>query len=55
MENGFADDAAFDAIDERVKTAVQASVDFAEASPYPAPHELYEDVYVENDYPFIKD
>lgn len=55
LENGFAGDAEFDAIDERVKAAVQESVDFAENSPYPAPHELYEDVYVERDYPFIMD
>jgi pyruvate dehydrogenase E1 component alpha subunit len=44
-----------DAIDEKIKVIVQEAVDFAENSPFPEPHELYEDVYVENDYPFIKD
>jgi pyruvate dehydrogenase E1 component alpha subunit len=55
MENELAEDAVLDAIDEKIKVIVQEAVDFAENSPFPEPHELYEDVYVENDYPFIKD
>jgi pyruvate dehydrogenase E1 component alpha subunit len=39
-------------LDEQVKARVQQSVDFAEASPYPDPSEIYTDVYVE-EYPFI--
>jgi pyruvate dehydrogenase E1 component alpha subunit len=30
-------------------------VTFAEESPEPEPHELYEDVYLQEDYPYVKD
>ena len=43
------------AIDERIKGRVQESVDFAEKSPYPDAAELYHDVYVQSDYPYIHD
>jgi pyruvate dehydrogenase E1 component alpha subunit len=43
------------AIDERIKARVQESVDFAENSPYPDAAELYHDVYVQSDYPYIHD
>jgi pyruvate dehydrogenase E1 component alpha subunit len=42
-------------IDAWVKKEVEESVAFAENSPYPEPHELYEDVYVQADYPYIKE
>ena len=41
-------------IDTRIKQTVKECVEFAENSPYPAPSELYEDVYV-TDYPYIFD
>ena len=37
----------------KVKALVQESIEFAEQSPYPEPHELFEDVYSEPAYPFI--
>ncbi len=43
------------AIDERIKGRVQESVEFAENSPYPDAAELYHDVYVQSDYPYIHD
>ncbi|GAA4502332.1 pyruvate dehydrogenase (acetyl-transferring) E1 component subunit alpha [Hymenobacter ginsengisoli] len=43
------------AIDERIKAQVQESVEFAENSPYPDAAELYHDVYVQSDYPYIHD
>ena len=43
------------AIDERIKAQVQESVDFAENSPYPDAAELYTEVYVQSDYPYIQD
>jgi pyruvate dehydrogenase E1 component alpha subunit len=43
------------AIDERIKARVQESVEFAENSPYPTADELYKDVYVQGDYPYIHD
>ncbi len=43
------------AIDDEIKAQVQESVDFAEDSPYPDASEAFEDVYVQTDYPFIKE
>jgi pyruvate dehydrogenase E1 component alpha subunit len=43
------------AIDEWVKKEVEESVEFAENSPYPGADELYKDVYVQQDYPYIKE
>jgi pyruvate dehydrogenase E1 component alpha subunit len=40
-------------IDERVKNLVQECVDFGEESDFPSPERLYEDVYSEENYPFI--
>ena len=42
-------------IQDKVKSIVEESVQFAEESPEPAPEELYEDVYTQKDYPFIKE
>ena len=42
-------------IDAWVKKEVEESVTFAENSPYPEAHELYEDVYTQADYPYIKE
>ena len=44
---------ALDAIDEDVKAEVLASVEFAEKSPAPDLSTIYEDIYEEDDYPFI--
>ncbi|GCD77225.1 pyruvate dehydrogenase E1 component subunit alpha [Thermaurantimonas aggregans] len=52
-ENNWATEAEIQAIDERVKDLVNECVEFAEKSPYPEPEQLYEDVYVQKDYPFI--
>jgi pyruvate dehydrogenase E1 component alpha subunit len=38
-----------------VKQIVDQSVKFAEESPWPEASELYTDVYVQNDYPYIMD
>lgn len=42
-----------DEIGEWVKNEVKECVEFAENSPYPDGKELYEDVYKQEDYPFI--
>jgi pyruvate dehydrogenase E1 component alpha subunit len=42
-------------IQDEVKVIVEESVTFAEESPELEPHELYEDVYTQTDYPFIKE
>jgi pyruvate dehydrogenase E1 component alpha subunit len=54
-KNNFATEKEIEAIEERVKQIVEESVKFAEESPYPDPEDLYKDVYVQADYPFIKE
>jgi pyruvate dehydrogenase E1 component alpha subunit len=44
-----------DTINERVKAQVEEAVQFAEESPWPDDSEVYKDVYIQEDYPFIKD
>lgn len=51
--NSWIDNDGIAATEARVKALVQESVEFAEQSPYPEPHELFEDVYAEPGYPYI--
>ena len=53
VENDLATNEDLDAVDEEVKQEVMASVEFAENSPFPPLETMYEDVYVQDDYPFI--
>lgn len=55
MDNNFATQEEIDAINEKVKAEVEASVKFAEESPYPDDNELYKDIYMDENYPFIVD
>lgn len=55
LENGYADDAWFATVDAEIKKIVEDSVKFAEDSPYPTADELYKDIYVQEDYPFVMD
>jgi pyruvate dehydrogenase E1 component alpha subunit len=55
MENKWATEEEIAAITHRVKQQVEDSVKFAEDSPYPSDDELYKDIYVDQDYPFITD
>ena len=48
-------EAEIEKINSWVKKEVEESVKFAENSPFPDPEELYEDVYVQKDYPYIKE
>jgi pyruvate dehydrogenase E1 component alpha subunit len=54
-KNGWIDDAGIEMMETKVKAIVEESVKFAEESPYPAPDELYKDVYVQSDYPYIRE
>jgi len=54
-ENKFLSEKEIEDINYWVKKEVDESVEFAENSPYPEPHELYEDVYIQQDYPYIKE
>ena len=42
------------AIKNKIKVEIEEATKFAEESPYPAPEDLYEDNYVQKDYPFLK-
>jgi pyruvate dehydrogenase E1 component alpha subunit len=55
QKNKWATEQEIEAINEKVKQQVDHCVDFAEESPYPSEDELYTDVYVQKDYPFIVD
>lgn len=55
LQNKYADEAWFEQIEAKVKEEVEDSVKFAEESAYPDPSELYKDVYVQSDYPYIMD
>ena len=54
-DNKWLKDTEITEIDEWVKNEVKESVEFAENSPYPEAKELYEDVYTQKDYPYIKE
>jgi pyruvate dehydrogenase E1 component alpha subunit len=55
LKNKYATQAWADEIEEKVNKIVQESVDFSENSPLPDVSELYKDIYVQEDYPFMKD
>jgi pyruvate dehydrogenase E1 component alpha subunit len=54
-KEGYADEKWFEEIAAKVKAQVDEAVQFAEESPWPEASELYTDVYVQNDYPYIRD
>ncbi len=54
-ENKFATEEEIKEIGVRVKAVVEESVKFAEESPLPEGKELYEDVYMQDDYPYMMD
>ncbi|MDX1419657.1 MAG: pyruvate dehydrogenase (acetyl-transferring) E1 component subunit alpha [Rubricoccaceae bacterium] len=53
LDHDLADLEALDAMDEEVKDEVRAAVEFAEQSEFPPVETMYEDVYVQDDYPFL--
>ena len=55
LENNFATEAELKAIDDKITLIVDASVKFAEESPWPDDSEVYKDVYIDQNYPFIVD
>jgi len=53
MSNKYLSEKEIEEIETRIEKEVSDSVEFAENSPYPDHADIYSDVYVENDYPFI--
>lgn len=54
LSEKYLSEAEIEAIEANAENIIQASVDFAESSPYPDESELYTDVY-ETEYPFIEE
>ena len=55
LDNKFATEATLKEIDEKINGIVEASVKFAEDSPWPDDSEVLKDVYIDQNYPFIVD
>jgi pyruvate dehydrogenase E1 component alpha subunit len=53
LEHKLSTNKVLDGIDEEVKQEVIDSVEFAENSPFPPIETIYEDVYTQEDYPFL--
>lgn len=53
--NNMATDEEILAMNDKIKATVEDAVEFAEKSPYPDVSEVYKDIYVQEDYPFITD
>jgi len=51
----YADESYFEEHEAKVKKIVNDAVEFAEKSDYPSPDEIFKDVYVQADYPFVMD
>jgi len=54
-DNKWMSEEEFKKLDKKIKDQVADCVTFAEDSPSPEPHELYEDVYLQSDYPYVKE
>ena len=53
INNKMLSEAEIEKINDRINEVVEDSVTFAEESPYPDVSELFKDVYVQEDYPYI--
>jgi pyruvate dehydrogenase E1 component alpha subunit len=51
----WATEAEIENINDKIKAIVEESVKFSEESPWPDVSEVYKDIYVEDDYPYITD
>lgn len=54
-ENKYMTEAEIKQVQADVKAKVEESLTFAEESPFPTTDELYKDVYMQSDYPYVKD
>ncbi len=48
-------EAKMEEVEKEVKQLIDDAVKFADESDYPAPEELYKDVYAQEDYPFVRE
>ena len=55
LKNNYANEKDIEAINNDVKNIISEAVKFAEESPFPSVNDLYDSVYEQPDYPFIKE
>ncbi|MEM8970428.1 MAG: thiamine pyrophosphate-dependent enzyme, partial [Bacteroidota bacterium] len=55
LEKEYASEEDLKAIEKKVKDQVEESIKFADESPFPPAEEALQDVYMQEDYPFILD
>jgi pyruvate dehydrogenase E1 component alpha subunit len=55
LDNKIATEEELKAIESAIKDEIKQALKFAEESEFPDPSELYEDNYLQEDYPFIRD
>jgi pyruvate dehydrogenase E1 component alpha subunit len=55
QDNSWASEEEIEAINEKIRVQVEECVKFAEESPWPDDSEVYKDIYVDQDYPYIMD
>ena len=55
VDNNILSDEEIEAIVAKVKKQVDDAVKFAEESPWPEGEEAFEDVYMQEDYPFVRE
>lgn len=55
LKNKFASMNEIETINQQIMEEIDACVKFAEDSPYPDPSEIYTDIYVDQEYPFLMD
>ncbi|HRH99872.1 MAG TPA: pyruvate dehydrogenase (acetyl-transferring) E1 component subunit alpha [Saprospiraceae bacterium] len=53
LDEGIATAKEIEEIQERIRLEIEDAVEFAENSPFPEPEALYEDNYVDKDFPFL--
>jgi pyruvate dehydrogenase E1 component alpha subunit len=54
-DNKWMTEEQIETVEEEIKAEVEAAVVFAEESPLPTADELYKDVYMQEDYPYVMD
>lgn len=54
-KNKFATEKQLEAIQTKIKKQIEDAIKFAEESPLPEPDDMYNEIYAEPNYPFIKD
>ena len=54
-DNKYMTEKQIDKVYEDIKAQVDEAVKFAEESPFPEPEDIYQDVYEQEDYPFIRE